>query len=459
MARFMSLRLMVAFMTAPVLTACGSFVDIDPSRCDPNECLARELDDLCEIFADLEDERAAETYLTEGAEVTPWVKNAWLPSADNAALLWYQAFLSRPEPDEPTRVRINEVLRGGKADGQVRQYLGYCRKTFRLAEMAAQIPQCTWGVSLPDGTGASGGMTREAHHLTSLLAADARTLASDAHYRVALARCLTIRRLAHHVGDDTPLMFSVSIAIDSMARRAMQYVLGVTPPETNTLRWLRGQLGVVEGAPGSLEKVLQTNLRFLPDEMRKDADVLQGIRERIAEETLSEQAREEALGLSEEEIITRACRAYSRLLDQVLRVLDSGMSYEQKYAEIGKQTRELTQRSDPAARYAAFWCQAGRITDSYGLIVCERAAYNALKAAIEIYMVVAETGALPHTLPLYLPKDPFSGEPFAYEITGDGFVLRCRSRDLDSSKKLYRPGEAPEILEDVIQQYEFKVRR
>jgi hypothetical protein len=33
-------------------------------------------------------------------------------------------------------------------------------------------------------------------------------------------------------------------------------------------------------------------------------------------------------------------------------------------------------------------------------------------------------------LPAGLPKDAFSGKDFKYEKTKDGFVLRCRGRDL-----------------------------
>jgi hypothetical protein len=47
-------------------------------------------------------------------------------------------------------------------------------------------------------------------------------------------------------------------------------------------------------------------------------------------------------------------------------------------------------------------------------------------------------------LPAGLPKDAFSGKDFKYEKTKDGFVLRCRGRDLGKDK-LY--------------QYEFKLSK
>jgi len=357
--------------------------------------------------------------------------------------------------------RIDDILRGGEPDGHIRAYLGHCRQTIRLAEMAAQIPQCSWGFSHPDGSVSTMQILAETRHLTFLLAVDARTLAFDGHYGAALARCLTTRGLARHVGDDTLLTFFHSMAIDAMARRVVQYTLDLMPPETDTLRWLRGQMAAMEGVPESLGRVLQMDFEFVLDSLQTDAELLQAIREQLAEDAVNEQAREEAWNMTDEEIVARAREPYSPFLDQILQLLDSEMSYEQKYEEIERRGRELVEQygSDPAAGYAVNGCQAHRIDRSYGLLMHDRASYNALKAAIEVYMVVAETGTLPETLPLYLPKDPFSGEPFAYEVIDDGFILRCRARDLYASKKLIRPGEPPEILEDVIQQYEFKVRR
>ncbi len=46
-----------------------------------------------------------------------------LPDPDNAALLYYQAFLLRPELDDATFIHFDSVLRGGDPDEVVREYL------------------------------------------------------------------------------------------------------------------------------------------------------------------------------------------------------------------------------------------------------------------------------------------------------------------------------------------------
>ena len=68
--------------------------------------------------------------------------------------------------------------------------------------------------------------------------------------------------------------------------------------------------------------------------------------------------------------------------------------------------------------------------------------FNALKAALDIYIIKAKTGRLPNALPAGLPKDLFSGKDFEYAKTKEGFVLSCQGKDLDK---------------DEFDQYEFKV--
>ena len=123
----------------PVATVCGGPWSPDPNQWDPNGL--QPLD--WELFWG--------RYLAQAREVTPWLKAAGLPSPDNAALLYYQAFLLRPEQDDATFLSFRSALSGEEPDDKVRAYLRGCRETIRLAEMAGQMPQCTWGLSRPDG--------------------------------------------------------------------------------------------------------------------------------------------------------------------------------------------------------------------------------------------------------------------------------------------------------------------
>ena len=68
------------------------------------------------------------------------------PDPDNAALLYYQAFLLRPEPDADTSASIDDVVRGGEPDENLRKYLN-------LQDCLLQISRTRMDVDLWDSTG------------------------------------------------------------------------------------------------------------------------------------------------------------------------------------------------------------------------------------------------------------------------------------------------------------------
>ena len=69
----------------------------------------------------------------------------------------------------------------------------------------------------------------------------------------------------------------------------------------------------------------------------------------------------------------------------------------------------------------------------YSLGIRAETSTNAARAAVEIYIIKAQTGKLPQTLPAGLPKDLFSGKNFQYEKTVDGFILHCQGKVEDSA--------------------------
>ncbi len=235
-------------------------------------------------------------------------------------------------------------------------------------------------------------------------------------------------------------------------------VLGLVPPDAGTLRWLRGQLVSIASTPNSLAKVLQTDFELVVDAIANDSVYLQLIKEEIANEANGGAA---AVVPTDEEVLTRARGPYAAYLSEVFRVLDTETIYEKKYRAVEDLTAELVDQygDDPAAGAVILWTGAhsGRIVDIYALLIRDLAGQNALKAALEIYHVVATTGELPQSLPANVPKDPFSGQDFEYEITDDGFILRCRASDLRPSGAFPRPGEPPQDQSGTIHEYEFKV--
>ena len=80
----------------------------------------------------------------------------------------------------------------------------------------------------------------------------------------------------------------------------------------------------------------------------------------------------------------------------------------------------------------------GLIDATYTAQVSREAHKKGIKAAVEIYLVLVKTGKLPKKLPDGLPMDPYSGEDFGYEITDEGFALRCQLDDQRKKEQLHK---------------------
>lgn len=398
--------------------------------------LDREIEEWISVFDTAfdaaADRRAEKKYKERDTKATPWMKDATLPNPDNAALLYYQAFLLRPEPNITTSLKIAEVLKGAEPDRQIRIYLGHCLPMIRVAEVACQMPQCTWGMWYgPEAGFGINSLGVETRHLSFILAVDARTLAADGHYPAALARCLTIRRLAWHIGDETLLAYLVSRQTNRMALSTIQHVLGVMPPDAGTLAWLRGQLAVGHGAPPSMGKVLQSDFESVLHNLQTNPDLQGKIRAMFVQKEEDENtAKAASQSLTDEELLANACEPYRRFLNSVFRTMDSDMPYERKHTRIEELMGKLKEEygDEPAVGYVITLC-AGRLLEWYEGQVEHEAHFNGIKTAVEIYLVLAQPGQLPEKLPEHLPKDPLTGRDFVYEITDEGFALRCQGED------------------------------
>ncbi len=192
---------------------------------------------------------ARQEYEKRAAPLALRTDEAAATSRENAALLYYQALLARREPDPATAQMLNALSRGGEPAPEVKVYLGRSLTTIELAHIASQMPQCDWGPMRAGEQQLDFNLGIPLRRLSRILDADARTLAADGHYRAALARCLTLRRLAHHTGADTYNLFSISQSIHTLALLAMAQVLSTRPPDRETLTWLKGQLAAVPGTP------------------------------------------------------------------------------------------------------------------------------------------------------------------------------------------------------------------
>jgi hypothetical protein len=263
-----------------------------------------------------------------------------------------------------------------------------------------------------------------------------------------------LKRLAQHIGNDTLLSYVVSLDVDTNAQNCIKYILGIMPPDSEILTWLKGRLAAVRGAVLSPARALEMDLELIMQSMRNDPNELLWLREQLAEDDEGNDP-EYFWNLTDEELLALITEPYADFLDHSLGVIDSEMPYEKKYVELQRLTDKFKEEfsSIPGTNQLAI-AFAPKLIAFYSGQVRHTAQLNALKAAIEIYLVTADTGKLPESLPDYLPKDPFSSQDFEYEITEDGFILRCRAKDILASQAFQPHG----VSQDIVHEYEFEVQ-
>jgi len=380
------------------------------------------------------DRRAYEAYEKRNAEIVPWVEGAAPLNTDNAALLYYQAFLLRPDLNWALNSKLYGNYEGAEYDIQIRTYMGHCLQMIELVETASRIPHCIWGTWQGVESGSEYSviaLRSELDYLSRILLMDARILAANGHYRAALERCLTVRRLARHLSEDSRL-YLIAHEPNVSALRTVQHVLGVMPLDVDILTWFRGQLAVVRGPSLSFADRLQAEVKYYLNQFRTIPNMRSRIKNLLIEGAESEQAREKARNFTDEQLLLYIREVHEPYLDSIFKIVDSGLAYEQKCAQMDRLINELEEEYGSSPLFYEVTVPIGmlRIVKDYSSFqVKQKAHINGLKAAVEVYLNTAETGNLPDELPDGLPKDPFSGRDFVYEKTNEGFVLRSQSED------------------------------
>jgi len=377
-----------------------------------------------------ENRRALEAYEKRNAEIAPWPEDAAPPNTDNAALLYYQACLLVPEPNEALKHKIRP---NAGPTPEIRTYLGKCLPVIEIAQTASRIPECTWAV-WPGARSSLAPVRKKILLLATVLLMDATTLAVDEKYNVALERCLTVQRIARHLSDD-PELYTYEEFFFGRALYTIQILLGMMPPDQNILTWFRDELVRIPKLPFSSAKRWRGLLEIGEDRMRTDTDALAFFRAQGLREARGQQAKESIQNLTDKQFRSRAAEVFTQIADSILEIISSNAIYDKRLSKVHQLYNELTGdgNADPIVKtYASLANMAeGLLTHQ----VEQKAWLSGTKAAVEIYIELAKTGKLPEKLPANLPKDPFTGKDFGYEKTDDGFALRCAGQGFKKRKK------------------------
>ena len=214
-------------------------------------------------------------------------------------------------------------------------------------------------------------------------------LASEGNYREALERCLSAKKLARHVGDELVISFLVRHAIDGLADDAVRDILGLTPPEAQTLDWLKGRLAASSTAPASVVKGLQIEQEVFLETMQMNRlpellAELKGGENQAATPRLPAQVDEEFLAKNRE--------YYVRFMTTLQTTLAGPMSYAEKWSALRTMMNQLPQEAEKETGATLTATLVPALGKVYGIDVKAQARANALRVGLELLTAKAPDG-------------------------------------------------------------------
>lgn len=362
---------------------------------------------------------------------------------DNAALLYYQAFMLYEQPnDDMLKMLLDVALGQTTPNDEVMRFVDSSRYAIDLAITAASLPNCDWGLDYAKGMALQIPHLNSCKRLSQLVFTDARILAARGDYRNAFARCLAGKKIARHVSDRPIITYMVAVAINAMADKCLKNILADMTNEPETLTWLKDRLAGLEKTRYSLKPCLDYEAETTAGFMTK-----QQVQKAMPFENMGCSAElakiaTERLRAADEQFFTRNRNYYREHISLLESCFD--LPYPQAYVKL----KELTEKAQKEATNKPEATLTALFQPGFGplhmLDLTDRNQSNSVRDAVSIYIICGRTGRLPDSLPAGLPKDLFSGQDFEYQKTSGGFVLRCRGKDLQKDK---------------IHEYEFKVRK
>lgn len=368
---------------------------------------------------------------------------------DNAAVLYYKAFMLYESPDNIGPMLWDYWKGNIESNDKIEEFLKKNRRVIDIALDATRIDHCDWGLDYSQGMEVLLPPHHKARKVFALLAAEARMQADRGDYKKALGRCISIYRMARHLNERPIVCYLVGTAINASTHKyiTIQF-LSEMPQDPKILTWLRDELtklgekpysvkpsirwkreaGIISMSPERIGRVVESGL--------DDGPIIWPQHKALIEKAL------ERIRTADQQFFARNIAYWNDYMDSIEAAFD--LPYPQGYAKLKKLDEELPKEfsKNPDATLTA--CLEPGFFRIYVLSLRLENGSNAIRAAVEVYLTKAATGSLPETLPAGVPGDLYSGKPFKYEKTADGFILRCQGREL------YR---------DEMHEYEFKVKK
>lgn len=250
------------------------------------------------------------------------------------------------------------------------------------------------------------------------------------------------------MGRDSGFVWLVSQSVSMYATKTICTTLGYDQVTHETLMWLHGELVTRQSSIQSYFQSLDGELRFAVT-AAKYANIFSQVREDAAAGGYPGSMET----MTDDDLLSHMSRPIRYFKDYMKRTMSLDMSYLQIVTDIEQMANTTTLIYDdeyPSIVQSYFSFSLGLVRN-YALSVRIAAEFALTQVAIELYDLVDQTGNLPEVLPDYLPKDPFSGTPFEYEITSEGFILRFHelvtSGESESHERTFVVPALKEVIE------------
>lgn len=351
---------------------------------------------------------------------------------DNAAVLYYKHMEHFEKPDEAVWDEISDLPTSNKsASEEATAFIQKQKKNHLIPELhiASELDHCDWGLDFSKGFEMLMPGLSAMKSFSLLMLADAAIDASEGNISAALDKNLVVRRMGHHISNDTLIGFLVSFALNRKSDEALAHLLGNYPIDEKTLVDLKKEL---------LWKTYRPKPIRHPLMMEKEVCLLETSKitperyKKLIADWEKNACSEQLLKLLEKNdptFLDRSAVYLEKYYDKVFAIMEK--PYTQAYPEIGATLKKATEDADKGkdeAVFSAIFCPA--LAKCYNHGIKWKTDYDAMLTALDVYIIAAKTGKLPEQLPKSAYIDHFSGKPFIYEITKDGFILRCQQEDL-----------------------------
>jgi len=373
---------------------------------------------------------------------------------DNAAVLYYKAALLYSPDDEMKKV-IEEFSKESadlsKANiNKIREFVNNNRSTIDTVLDASRIKNCDWGLNFSEGLEMKVPLY-SMRKMVHLMAADVKILAKDGNFETALSRCISLYKMARHMNDCIFISYLFGVAVNGIANSCLAQIISDMPQDVHRLTWLKNRLVEIDSIPLSVKPALISERdivlmsmtpEHLPDMARLISIELEEDNS-LGEEEKSDKEKVLASVLTfDDSTIERNKKYFENFYAGILDAFD--MPYSEGYAVLTelrkKAEKQMSQGNTDATLTVIFRPAVGKMLS---IVTRFHTHNNAIRTAIELYIIKTKTGKLPEKLPSDLPGDLFSGKPFDYKKTSNGFILLCRDEEINTGK---------------VHQYEFKLK-